>query len=112
MTVVPVASLLVVLDVSIANIALPHEQSDPHISDVDRSWVAIAYGLAFGGLLLLGGHIADSAVQGSVALLASGALTEYAGWRWTCSSVPHRPRCRANAQDLWIGPGGRTFPGD
>lgn len=92
---VSVASLLVVLDLSIVNIALPHEQRDSHISDAFRSWVAIAYALAFGGLLPLGGRIADSAVQGPAGLLAGGALTEYAGRRWTCSSVAHRVRRRS-----------------
>ena len=50
---------MVVLDTSIVNIALPHAQIGLHISDVDRQWVITAYTLAFGGLLLLGGRIAD-----------------------------------------------------
>ncbi|MGW2090410.1 MFS transporter [Streptomyces sp. NPDC001880] len=54
-----VATLMVVLDVSIANIALPHAQSDLGMTDVNRQWMITAYALAFGGLLLLGGRIAD-----------------------------------------------------
>lgn len=57
--VIATAQLMVVLDASIVNIALPQAQRALHISDVDRQWVVTAYTLAFGGLLLLGGRIAD-----------------------------------------------------
>ena len=57
--VIAIAQLMVVLDASIVNIALPSIQSDLGISDADRQWVVTAYTLAFGGLLLLGGRIAD-----------------------------------------------------
>ena len=57
--VIAVAQLMVVLDASIVNIALPQAQRDLGISDVNRQWVITAYTLAFGGLLLLGGRIAD-----------------------------------------------------
>jgi EmrB/QacA subfamily drug resistance transporter len=57
--VIAVAQLMIVLDASIVNIALPSAQKDLHISDADRQWVVTAYTLAFGGLLLLGGRIAD-----------------------------------------------------
>jgi EmrB/QacA subfamily drug resistance transporter len=53
------AILMVVLDTSIVNIALPQAQRDLNITDADRPWVVTAYTLAFGGLLLLGGRIAD-----------------------------------------------------
>ena len=53
------AQLMIVLDVTIVNIALPSAQVDLDISDGDRQWVITAYTLAFGGLLLLGGRIAD-----------------------------------------------------
>ncbi|WBB64151.1 DHA2 family efflux MFS transporter permease subunit [Streptomyces sp. WMMC500] len=53
------AQLMIVLDVTIVNIALPSAQADLDISDGDRQWVITAYTLAFGGLLLLGGRIAD-----------------------------------------------------
>jgi EmrB/QacA subfamily drug resistance transporter len=53
------AQLMVILDASIVNIALPSAQADLGISDSDRQWVVTAYTLAFGGLLLLGGRIAD-----------------------------------------------------
>lgn len=57
--VIAIAQLMVVLDASIVNIALPSIQLDLGISDADRQWVVTAYTLAFGGLLLLGGRIAD-----------------------------------------------------
>ena len=50
---------MVVLDATIVNIALPTAQKALGISDADRQWVVTAYTLAFGGLLLLGGRIAD-----------------------------------------------------
>jgi EmrB/QacA subfamily drug resistance transporter len=59
LAVIAVAQLMVVLDASIVNIALPSAQHDLGISDADRQWVVTAYTLAFGGLLLLGGRIAD-----------------------------------------------------
>src|ERR1700709_1634478 len=57
--VIAIAQLMVVLDASIVNIALPSAQQALHISDANRQWVVTAYALAFGGLLLLGGLIAD-----------------------------------------------------
>jgi EmrB/QacA subfamily drug resistance transporter len=57
--VIAIAQLMIVLDASIVNIALPHAQADLHISGTNRQWVITAYTLAFGGLLLLGGRIAD-----------------------------------------------------
>ncbi|MCZ4497994.1 MAG: transporter [Marmoricola sp.] len=59
LVVIAVAQLMVVLDASIVNIALPSAQNALGISDANRQWVVTAYALAFGGLLLLGGRIAD-----------------------------------------------------
>ncbi|RYJ07232.1 MAG: DHA2 family efflux MFS transporter permease subunit, partial [Actinomycetales bacterium] len=59
LVVIAVAQLIVVLDASIVNIALPSAQEALGISDANRQWVVTAYALAFGGLLLLGGRIAD-----------------------------------------------------
>ncbi|MGW0536374.1 MFS transporter [Streptomyces sp. NPDC003032] len=53
------AQLMVVLDGTIMNIALPSAQHDLGFSDSSRQWVVTAYALAFGGLLLFGGRIAD-----------------------------------------------------
>ncbi len=59
MVVVGLAQILVVLDGTIVNIALPSAQADLGMSDADRQWVITAYTLAFGGLLLLGGRVTD-----------------------------------------------------
>ncbi|WP_217553558.1 MFS transporter [Streptomyces sp. GbtcB6] len=56
---ISVATLMIVLDSSIVTIALPHAQTDLHISPDNRQWVVTAYTLPFGGLLLIGGRIAD-----------------------------------------------------
>src|SRR5688500_4832648 len=59
LAVIGIAQLMVVLDVTIVNIALPSAQQDLGFSDDERQWVITAYALAFGSLLLLGGRIAD-----------------------------------------------------
>lgn len=59
LVVIALAELMVVLDASIVNIALPSAQRDLGMSDGNRQWVITAYALAFGGLLLLGGRICD-----------------------------------------------------
>jgi EmrB/QacA subfamily drug resistance transporter len=59
LAVIAIAQLMVVLDGTVVTIALPSAQRDLHISNADRQWTITAYTLAFGGLLLLGGRIAD-----------------------------------------------------
>jgi EmrB/QacA subfamily drug resistance transporter len=59
LAVIGVAQLMIVLDASIVNIALPHAQAALHIGDAQRQWALTAYTLTFGGLLLLGGRVAD-----------------------------------------------------
>jgi len=59
LAVLAVAQFVVVLDASIMNIALPSIATDLHASTETLSWVINAYLLAFGGLLLLGGRLAD-----------------------------------------------------
>ena len=56
---VALAQLMVVLDATIVNIALPSAQADLGFSNNDRQWVVTAYALAFGSLLLLGGRLSD-----------------------------------------------------
>ena len=56
---IAVAQLMIALDATIVSIALPSAQAALGASDADRQWVVTAYTLAFGGLLLLGGRIAD-----------------------------------------------------
>mgnify|MGYP001791588840 CR=1 FL=1 len=57
--VIAIAQLMVVLDASIVNLALPSAKASLGISDANQQWVITAYTLTFGGLLLLGGRIAD-----------------------------------------------------
>jgi len=53
------AQLMVVLDATIVNIALPSAQRALHFANSERQWIVTAYALAFGSLLLLGGRISD-----------------------------------------------------
>jgi EmrB/QacA subfamily drug resistance transporter len=57
--VIAIAQLMVVLDLTIVNIALPSAQRELGFSDDLRQWVVTAYALAFGSLLLLGGRLGD-----------------------------------------------------
>ncbi len=59
LVVVAVAQLMVVLDATVINIALPSAQHALGFSNNDRQWVVTCYALAFGSLLLLGGRIGD-----------------------------------------------------
>jgi EmrB/QacA subfamily drug resistance transporter len=85
LAVVGTAQLMVVLDATIVNIALPSAQRDLGFSDADRQWVVTAYSLAFGSLLLLGGRLADLFgpkrffLAGAVGFAASSALAGAAG---------------------------------
>ncbi|WP_329256640.1 MFS transporter [Actinoallomurus sp. NBC_01490] len=56
---IALAQLMVVLDATIVNIAMPSAQHALGISDADRQWIITAYTLAFGGLLLFGGRVGD-----------------------------------------------------
>ncbi len=57
--VLALAQLMVVLDATIVNIALPHAQAALGFDNADRQWIVTAYALAFGSLLLLGGRLSD-----------------------------------------------------
>jgi EmrB/QacA subfamily drug resistance transporter len=59
LTTVALAQLMVVLDSTVVNIALPYAQADLNFTNGDRQWVVTAYSLAFGSLLLLGGRLGD-----------------------------------------------------
>jgi EmrB/QacA subfamily drug resistance transporter len=59
LTVISAAQLMVVLDGTIVNIAMPHIMTDLGFTQENLSWVVTAYTLAFGGLLLLGGRLGD-----------------------------------------------------
>jgi EmrB/QacA subfamily drug resistance transporter len=59
LAVLGIAQLMVILDSTIVNIALPTAQHALHFSNADRQWIVTAYSLAFGSLLLLGGRVGD-----------------------------------------------------
>jgi EmrB/QacA subfamily drug resistance transporter len=89
LAVIGIAQLMIVLDASIVNIALPHAQAALHIGDAQRQWALTAYTLTFGGLLLLGGHVADYlgrkrtffiGLIGFAGASALGGLAPSAGW--------------------------------
>src|SRR5260370_11529834 len=59
LAVLGVAQLMVVLDATVVNIALPSAQQALDFSNDQRQWIITAYALAFGSLLLLGGRLGD-----------------------------------------------------
>jgi EmrB/QacA subfamily drug resistance transporter len=70
LAVIGVAQLMIILDSSIVNIALPDAQTALHISNSDRQWAITAYTLTFGGLLPLGGRIGDYLGRKRIFLMA------------------------------------------
>ncbi len=80
LAVLGIAQLMVILDGTIVNIALPTAQHDLHFSNADRQWIVTAYALAFGSLLLLGGRIGDmvgrkrALIVGLVGFAAASAI--------------------------------------
>jgi len=80
LVVIAAAQLMVVLDATIVNVALPHIQDALHFSGTNLEWVVNAYTLAFGGLLLLGGRMGD--------LLGRAGSSSRASH---CSRSPHWP---------------------
>jgi EmrB/QacA subfamily drug resistance transporter len=71
-----IAQLMVVLDATIANIALPYIGKDLHMSGTNLTWIVTGYSLSFGGLLLLGGRLGD--LYGRRRVFMAG-LTVFAG---------------------------------
>jgi EmrB/QacA subfamily drug resistance transporter len=59
LAVIVTAQFMVVLDVAIVNVALPSIKTDLHFSETNLQWVITAYSILFGGVLLLGGRLAD-----------------------------------------------------
>jgi EmrB/QacA subfamily drug resistance transporter len=69
------AQLMIILDATVVNIALPHIQTSLHFSSTSLSWVMNAYTLTFGGLLLLGGRAGDILGRRRVFLAGIGLFT-------------------------------------
>jgi EmrB/QacA subfamily drug resistance transporter len=70
-----VGMLMIVLDATIVNVALPSIQEDLGFSQNDLAWVVNAYLIAFGGLLLLAGRIGDLIGQRRIFLVGLGVFT-------------------------------------
>ena len=96
LAVIGVAQLMIILDAAIVNIALPHAQVALHISDANRQWAVTAYTLTFGGLLLLGGRIADYVGRKRTFMLglfgfagasALGGFAQSAGWLFGARAI-------------------------
>src|SRR5205823_3222338 len=66
------AQLMVVLDVTVVNVALPSAQAALHFTNDQRQWIVTAYSLAFGSMLLLGGKLGD--IFGRKRTLIGGAI--------------------------------------
>ncbi len=98
LVIVAVAQLMVVLDATIVNIALPSAQHALGFPNGDRQWVVTAYALAFGSLLLVGGRLGDmfsrkwvfitglagfalSSALGGAAVSCPMLVAAYARWR-------------------------------
>src|SRR5690349_18658604 len=69
------AQIMVILDVSVVNVALPSIGADLRFSSADYQWLISAYVLLSGGLLLLGGRLADLFRRRSVFLTGLGLFT-------------------------------------
>ena len=84
------AQFMVVLDVAIVNVALPSIRVDLHFSEQSLQWVITAYAIMFGGVLLLGGRMADLLGRrrlfiAGVALFTASSLL--AGFAWSEASL-------------------------
>ncbi|MEV7008951.1 MFS transporter [Streptosporangium sp. NPDC051022] len=69
------AQLLLVLDSTVMNVALPSVQADLGFSTADRQWVVTAYALVFGGTLLAGGRLSDILGRKRMLILATAGFT-------------------------------------
>jgi EmrB/QacA subfamily drug resistance transporter len=89
LAVVGLAQVMVILDATVVNIALPSAQRALHFSNAERQWIITAYALSFGSLLLLGGRIGDIiglrralliGLTGFAAVSTLGGLAQSFGW--------------------------------
>src|SRR5947209_15658737 len=90
LAVIVAAQFMVVLDIAIVNVALPSIKSDLHFSQEGLQWVITAYSILFGGVLLLGGRMADllgrrRLFMAGVALFTLSSLL--AGLAWSEGSL-------------------------
>src|SRR5437764_10890343 len=84
------AQFMVVLDISIVNVALATIKSDLHFSEASLQWVVTAYAIVFGGFLLLGGRIADLLGRRRVFIAGIAVFTvgsALSGLAWSAGSL-------------------------
>ncbi len=74
LAVISVSQLMVVLDATVVNIALPSAQAALGFSNDQRQWIVTAYALAFGSLLLLGGRLGDVMGRKTIFLIGLGGF--------------------------------------
>jgi EmrB/QacA subfamily drug resistance transporter len=90
LSVLVVAQFMVVLDVAIVNVALPTIKNDLHFSEDSLQWVITAYAILFGGVLLLGGRMADLLGRRRVFMVGMGVFTIFSlldGLAWSSGSL-------------------------
>src|SRR5437763_8844931 len=85
LAVIVAAQFMVVLDVAIVNVALPSIRTDLHFSQESLQWVITAYSILFGGVLLLGGRLADllgrrRLFMAGLALFTASSLLDGLAW--------------------------------
>src|SRR3954465_1379500 len=85
LSLIVIAQFMVVLDISIVNVALPTIKSDLGFSEASLQWVISAYAIVFGGFLLLGGRLADllgrrKVFMTGVALFSLASLLSGLSW--------------------------------
>ena len=100
LVVLALAQFMVVLDVTIVNVALPDIQADLGFSADNLQWVLSAYTLTFGGFLLLGGRAADLLGRRrvfAIGLAVFGAASLLAASRRATARLWRSGRCRASA---------------
>jgi EmrB/QacA subfamily drug resistance transporter len=90
LAVIIAAQFMVILDIAIVNVALPAIKTDLHFSQANLQWVITAYAILFGGVLMLGGRLADVLGRrrlfvAGVAVFALGSLL--AGLAWSEGSL-------------------------
>ena len=84
------AQFMVVLDVAIVNVALPSIRTDLHFSQVSLQWVITAYTILFGGVLMLGGRLADLLGRRRMFMLGLALFTTFSlldGLAWSEGSL-------------------------
>jgi EmrB/QacA subfamily drug resistance transporter len=90
LAVIVAAQFMVVLDVAIVNVALPSIKNDLHFSQESLQWVITAYSIMFGGVLLLGGRLADRLGRRRVFMAALGLFATaslLSGLAWSEGSL-------------------------